>query len=137
MRHHGRLGFGGAVGLGVAVSLLIAVVVIGRALVHQLTAAVSLVIVFAEVAACVILAGVALAVLGVLVYGGQLGRLKLAERRIGLEVLARGQAVHAEVLNGDDGIALPGPDRPAIGGERPGIYPANVTRLPVGDRGDT
>ena len=96
----GRLGFGGAVGLGAAVALLIAVIAVGRGVIRQLTGAVSLVITFAEVAVCVFLGGIVLAVLGLLVYGGQLGRLKLAERRIGLEVLARGQTVRAEVLDG-------------------------------------
>jgi len=129
MRHHSRLGFGGAVGLGVAVSLLIAVVAIGRELVRQLTAAVSLVIVFAEVAMCVILAGVALAVLGVLVYGGQLGRLKLAERRIGLDQLARGQqAIQAEVLTSDN-APLSGPARPAIQSERSSSWPGSTWAL--------
>lgn len=99
------LGFGGAVGLGVAVSLLIAVIAVGHAVWHQLTGAVSLVITFGLVAVCVMLGGIALGALGLLVYGGQLGRLKLAERRIGLEVLARGETVRAELLDGLDGLA--------------------------------
>ena len=128
MRHRGGLGCGGAVGLGAAVALIIAVIAIGHALFRQLTGAVSLVITFAEVAVCVILGGIALGALGLLAYGGQLGRLKLAERRIGLEVLARGQAVHAEVLRGDT-ASLPGAERPAIESERFGSWPGSTWAL--------
>ena len=113
MRGYGRLGFGGAVGLGVAVALLIAVIAVGRGVIRQLTGAASLVITFAEIAVCVMLGGVAIAMLGLLVYGGQLGRLKLAERRIGLEELARGQIVRAEVLQGGDSVAPAIDDREA------------------------
>lgn len=135
-RHSGRgLGFGGAVGLGVAVSLLIAVIAIGRAVARQLAEAVSVVIVFAEIAVCAILAAVALGVLGLLAYRGQLARLHVAERRVQVEQLARGQAIRAEVLEGG-AVPVPAPSRPAIQGEQPGTVLANVTRLPVGDWGD-
>jgi hypothetical protein len=112
----GCLGFGGAVGLGVAAALLIAVIAIGHAVWRQLTGAVSLTITFGLVATCVIFGGVALAVLGLLVYGGQVGRLKLAERRIGLEALASGQqTVRAELPDSIDGpaAALDGRQAPA------------------------
>lgn len=129
------LGFGGAVGLGVAVSLLIAVIAIGRAVARQLTEAVSVVIVFAEIALCAVLACIALGVLGLLAYRGQLARLHLAERRISLEQLARGQAVRAEVIEGG-AAPVQAPTRPAIQGEQPRTVQASVTRLPVGDWGD-
>jgi hypothetical protein len=112
------------------------VIAIGRAVVRQLTEAVSVVIVFAEIAVCALLAAVALGVLGLLAYRGQLARLHLAERRISLEQLARGQAVRAEVLEGD-GASLPSPARAAIQGEQPRSLPANVTRLPITERGET
>jgi hypothetical protein len=132
----GGLGFGGAVGLGVALSLLIAVIAIGRAVARQLTEAVSVVIVFAEIAVCAILAAVALGVLGLLAYRGQLARLHLAERRITLEQLANGQAVRAEVLEGG-AVSVQAPTRPAIQGEQPGTVLASITRLPIAERGET
>jgi hypothetical protein len=132
----GGLGCGGAVGLGGGAALLVAVIAIGHAVWHQLTGAVSLVITFALVAVCVILGAVALGVLGLLAYRGQLARLHLAERRITLEQLARGQAVRAEVLEGD-GASLPRPARAAIQGEQPGNLLASVTRLPIAERGET
>ncbi|MGH3218962.1 MAG: hypothetical protein ACRDPY_09690 [Streptosporangiaceae bacterium] len=117
----GGLGFGAAVGLGVAAALLITVIAVGRALVGQLEGAMRIVIVFAEITVCVILGGVVLAALGLLVYGGQLGRLKLAERRIGLEVLAREQIVRAEVLDGGQAPAIDDREAPtAI--EPPRVY---------------
>ena len=124
MRGYGRrggLGFGGAVGLGVAVALLIAVIAVGRVLVGQLEGAMRVVIVFAEIAVCVVLGGVVLAMLGLLLYGGQLGRIKLAERRIGLEVLAREQVGRAEVLDGGQAPAIDDREVPAAI-EPPRVY---------------
>ena len=112
-RHRGGLGFGGAVGLGAAVALLITVIAIGRTLAGQLEGAMRVVIVFAEVAVCTLLGGVVLAVLGLFAYRGQLARLHLAERRISLEQLASGQTVRAEVLEGA-APALEGRERPAL-----------------------
>jgi hypothetical protein len=123
MRRRG-LGFGGAVGLGVAVALIIAVIAIGRALAAQLEGAARTIIIFGEVTICAVLGAVALAALGLLAYGGMLGRIKIAERRLGLEQLARqvsaGQlepgapwAVHAEVLDGGQAPALDGRPAPA------------------------
>jgi hypothetical protein len=135
-RHsRGGLGFGAACGLGVALSLLIAVIAIGHAVWHQLTGAVSLTITFALVAVCVILGAVALAVLGALVYGGQHARLHLAERRAQLEQLASGQTVRAEVLEGG-AVPVQAPTRAAIQGERPRTVLADVVQLPVSDWSD-
>ena len=96
---HGGLGFGGAVGLGAAAVLIITVIAIGRTLARRLEGAASIVIVFATVTACVLLAGVAIAVLGLLIYRGQLARLHVAERRAQLEREA--PAWRAEVLEAD------------------------------------
>ena len=98
----GGLGCGGAVGLGGAAALLIGVIAIGHAIFGQIKGAASTVLVFAEVAVCVILASVALGMLGLLAYRGQLARLHLAERRAQLEQLARQAAptVRAEMLEG-------------------------------------
>jgi hypothetical protein len=96
----GGLGFGGAVGLGVALALLIAVVTIGHAIFSQAAGAASTVLIFAEIAACVTLSAVVLAVLGLLAYRGQLARYHLAERRLGLEQQARQvYAVRAQVIS--------------------------------------
>jgi hypothetical protein len=94
----GGLGFGGTVGLGAATVLIITVIAIGRALARQLEGAASVVIVFATVTICVVLAAAAIAALGVLIYRGQLARLHVAERRA--EVAERGRAAswRAEVL---------------------------------------
>jgi hypothetical protein len=128
--HRGGLGFGGAVGLGVAAALLIGVIAIGHAIFGQLKGAALVVLVFAEVAACVILGAVALGVLGLVAYRGQLARYHLAEQRLGLEQLARQLGtVRAEVISGGEGHteALEGDGealshksaRPAILGKRP------------------
>ena len=116
-----RIGFGAAVGLGVAVALLITVIAVGRGVIRQLTGAASLVITFGEVALCVMLGGAAIAMLGLLAYGGQLGRIKLAERRIGLEVLGREQIVRAEVLGDREASALGDREVPAAI-EPPRVY---------------
>jgi hypothetical protein len=94
----GGLGFGGAVGLGAATVLIITVVAIGHALARQLTSAMSVVIVFAEVALCTLLSAAALGVLGVLIYRGQLARLHIAERRAEVAERGRGASWRAEVL---------------------------------------
>jgi hypothetical protein len=119
--HHGRgaLGFGGAVGVGVGVALLIAVIATGRALGRQLTGAMSVVIVFAEVAACTILGVITVAVLGLLAYRGQLARLHLAERRAEVARLERGPSWRAEVLEGGESEVLPQAARPVVLGKRP------------------
>jgi len=97
--HRSGIGFGGAVGLGIAASILITVIAIGHALGRQLTAAMGVVIVFAEVALCTLLGAVVLGVLGLLAHRGQLARYDLAERRLSLERQAREvYAVRAEVL---------------------------------------
>jgi hypothetical protein len=138
--HRGGLGFGGAVGLGIAAALLISVTTIGHAIFGQLKGAALLVLVFAEVAVCVILGAVALAVLGLLAYRGQLARYHLAERRVQIEQLAarweseavaEGRQAPPGVMPGarwtvrtealeDGGEALrPTLERPAILGRRP------------------
>ena len=96
----GGLGFGGAVGLGIAATLLIAVIAVGRAVFRQLTGAVSVVIVFAEITLCLLLAAGAVAVVGLLLYRGQLAKLHLDERRADVAQLERGPSWRAEVLDG-------------------------------------
>jgi hypothetical protein len=119
--YRGGLGFGGAVGLGAAAVLIITVVAIGRALARQLTSAMSVVIVFAEVALCTVLGAAAIGVLGLLIYRGQLARLHLAERRAQLE--QHGPSWRAEVLEHAEAAEFPRPGPPAIQGERPGSLP--------------
>jgi len=92
-------GFGYAVGLGVGLAVLITVIAALHTLAAQLEGAMHVVIVFAEVAVCTILGAVVLGVLGLVAYRGQLARLHLAERRLGLEAQARElYAVRAEVV---------------------------------------
>jgi len=88
------LGCGGAVGLGAAIALIITVIAIGRAVLGQVEGAVRVVIVFAEIAVCVLLGAAALGILGALVFGAQLARVHVAERRAALPAIA----VRAEVL---------------------------------------
>jgi hypothetical protein len=136
--HHSGIGFGGAVGLGIAAALLITVIAIGHALGHQLTAAMGVVIVFAEVALCTLLAAAALAVVGLLAYRGQLARHDLAERRLGLEQLARKvYAVRAEVLEpGTAETPASQVPRPAILGKRGLNLPArHLEAVPSDDQG--
>jgi hypothetical protein len=120
---HDAPGFGGAtgrgVGGGIAVVLIITVVAIGRALSTQLEGAMRTVIVFAEVAVCTILGTVALGVLGLLAYRGQLARLHLAERRAEVARLERGPRWRAEVLEGGESEVLPQAARPVVLGKRP------------------
>jgi len=118
---HGGLGFGGAVGLGAAAVLIITVIAIGRTLARRLEGAASIVIVFATVTACVLLAGVAIGALGLLIYRGQLARLHLAERRAQLE--QHGPSWRAEVLEHAEAAEFPKPGPPAIQGEQPGSLP--------------
>jgi hypothetical protein len=118
-QHHPGLGFGGAVGLGVALALLIAVITIGHAIFSQAAGAASTVLIFAEIAACVTLSAVVLAVLGLLAYRGQLARYHLAERRLGLEQQARQvYAVRAQVIKDDHAEMLEG-EAEALEGGRP------------------
>lgn len=136
--HHSGIGFGGAVGLGIAASTLITIIAIGHALGRQLTAAMSVVIVFAEVALCTLLGAVVLGALGLLAHRGQLARYDLAERRLTLEQHAREvYAVRAEVLEADtDTPPISQAARPSILGKRASNLPgSNVTRLPVGRPG--
>jgi hypothetical protein len=131
-RSQGRgLGFGGAVGLGVAVALLIIVIAAGHALAGQLEGAARTVLVFAEIAVCVILGGVALAALAALVYGVLLAWLHLAERRVHLEQLGEGRqvepggagwAVRAEAIEGG-APELPGKVVPALPRADVSAYP--------------
>ena len=97
--YRGGLHFGGAVGLGAAAVLIITVIAIGRTLARRLEGAASIVIVFATITACVLLAGVAIAALGFLIYRGQLARLHVAERRA--EIAERGASWRAEVIESD------------------------------------
>lgn len=121
MRRGYLLGFGGMVGLGVAVALIITVIAIGRDLGRQLTGAMAVVITFAEVAICTVLAVGAVFVVGLVLYRGQLARIHVAEKRIGLEQLVRGtETVRAEVLGAAPEVAaLPQAETPAIQGTRP------------------
>ncbi len=140
--HHSGIGFGGAVGLGVALALVVGVIAIGHAIFRQLTGAAAVVVVFAEVAACVILGGVVLGVVGLLAYRGQLARLEVAERRLGLEQRTREvYAVRAEVLEpGTEAEALergrPRFDTPAILGKRPRtVLGRHLEAVPDDDQG--
>lgn len=119
--------FGHMLGLGVAASVIITVIAIGRTLAGPLEGGMRTVIVFAAVAICTILGGAVLATFGLLVYRGQLARLHLAERRLEVEAQARQLgAMHAEVLEADEHEALEGGgprleqfSRPAILGKQP------------------
>jgi hypothetical protein len=112
MRRGYLLGFGGMVGLGVAVALIITVIAIGRDLGGQLTGAMSVVITFVEVAVCTALGVGAVFVVGLVVYRGQLARLHLAERQVQIEAqrqaLGGGQwTAHTEVIGCGTAGALP------------------------------
>jgi hypothetical protein len=136
--HRSGIGFGGAVGLGVALALVVGVIAIGHAIFRQLTGAAAVVVVFAEVAACVILGGVVLGVVGLLAYRGQLARLEIAERRLGLEQHAREvYAVRAEVLEGDtDTAPISQAKSPAILGKRSLNLPGrHLEAVPDDDQG--
>ena len=121
--------FGGAVGLGVAAALLVTVIAIGHAIFGQITEAARIMLIFLEVAVCVILAAVVLTVIGLLGYRGQLARLQLAERRLTLEAQARQLSTvraevippgaEAEALEGRAEALRPSLERPAILGRRP------------------
>lgn len=127
------LGFGGAVGLGVAGAFLLGVAVIGHAVLGQLEGAARVVIVFAEIALCVILGAVVVGVVVGLVFGVQHARLHLAGRRA--EITAR-PVMRAEVITDDDAPApISQGERRAIQGKQPEKFPSgNVVRLPVGER---
>jgi hypothetical protein len=117
---HSDIGFGGAVGLGLAVALLVTVIAIGHALAAQLEGAMRAVIVFATVAVCTVLAAATLAVVGLLAYRVQLARHHLAERSLAVKQQARQlYTVRAEVLKDDHAEALEGDAAEALEGERP------------------
>jgi hypothetical protein len=125
----GGLGFGGAVGLGIAAAILVTVIAALHVLAAQLEGAARIVLVFGEIALCVVLAAAAVAAAGFVLYRGQLARYHLAERRLGLEQLARQVGtVHAEVLEGDAAAPVSGSDRPAIEAKRPWTVPASHLR---------
>jgi hypothetical protein len=127
--HRGGLGFGGAVGLGVALALLIGVIAIGHAIFGQITEAFRVVLIFLEVAACTVLTLVLLMLCGLLAYRGQLARYHLARERLALEAQARQlgtvraevipSAAAAEALEGRAEALRPTLERPAILGRRP------------------
>ena len=67
--------FGGAVGLGVAAALLVTVIAIGHAIFGQITEAARIMLIFLEVAVCVILAAVVLTGVYVWRANGEFDRL--------------------------------------------------------------
>jgi hypothetical protein len=115
------LGFGGAVGLGAAVALLVIVIAVGHAVLGQVEGAVRVVIVFAEIALCTLLAALAVAVLVALVFGAQFARQHLADRRAAS--IAAPPTMRAEAIeDGAEVISLSRP-RPAIQGKQPWTVP--------------
>jgi hypothetical protein len=119
-QHRPGLGFGGAVGLGVALALVLTVIAIGRALSAQLEGAMRTVIVFATVTVCTALAAAALAVVGLLAYRVQLARHDIAERGLAVKQQARQiYTVRAEVLDSQAAEGLEGDAAAALEGGRP------------------
>jgi hypothetical protein len=123
-QHHRGLGFGGAVGLGLAAALLVTVLAIGRALSAQLEGAMRTVIVFATVTICTALAAAALAVVGLLAYRVQLARHDLAERGLAVKQQARQlYTVRTEVLRSGAAEGLEGGTAEALESGTVGLSP--------------
>lgn len=133
----GPLGFGGAVGAGIAAVILIGALAIGHAVLGQLEGAARIVITFAEIALCVVLGAVVVGLLGGLAYGVQRARLDLAERR---EQLGGRTVMRAEVITDDAAQLEPGArvldvNTPAIQAKHGlDVLGHNVVRLPVSER---
>jgi hypothetical protein len=139
-QHRSGIGFGGAVGLGIAAALCIGILAVGHAIFRQLTGAAAVVVIFAAVVLCVLLTAAALAAVGLLAKHGQLARLEVAERRLTLEQHAREVygPVRAEVLEGNQAEApisqVPQPSRVAILGKRAGYLPGRrLEAVPADD----
>jgi hypothetical protein len=140
------LGFGGAVGIGAALALLVIVIAVGHAVLGQVEGAMRVVITFAEIAVCTVLGALALAALGVLAYGAQRARLDLAERRAELappptamraEVLADGaeMALSQALTSRNAHLPRSASETLAIQGKQPEtVLGDNVVRLPSGIR---
>lgn len=135
--HRSGLGFGGAVGLGVAAVLVVGAVAVGHAVFHLLTDAAGVVIVFAAVAVCALVAAAAYAAVGLVVARVRLAQLEVAERLVRLEQLAEhGGRVVAEVLEHDAAAPISQVRRPAILGKRAFNLPGrHLEAVPGGDRG--